>query len=63
MHAVVAVPDLKVSTELVDFDEVQCGQCKIVTIQLHNPEKVACEWMSLSIMKEIKKKKVDFSSS
>uniref|UniRef100_H2YKD6 Uncharacterized protein n=1 Tax=Ciona savignyi TaxID=51511 RepID=H2YKD6_CIOSA len=44
----VAVPDLTVSNDMVDFEDVQCGQCKVVTVQLHNEQHVRCEWTSIN---------------
>ena len=43
-----AVPDVVVSSDSVDFETVQCGQCKVVTIQLHNEQQVKCEWAAIS---------------
>merc|ERR1739842_129660 len=57
LRGIVAVPDLKLNTETVDFDTVQCGQCKIVTVQLHNIERVPCEWISTGAIADMKRKK------
>lgn len=46
------MPDMQVSTDLLEFGPVQCGQCKVVTIQLFNHNKVKCEWTSLPTEKE-----------
>ena len=48
LRAIVAVPDVKVSDDVIDFEAVQCGQCKVVTIQLHNQEQVRCEWSAVN---------------
>uniref|UniRef100_H2XZ27 Hydin adenylate kinase-like domain-containing protein n=1 Tax=Ciona intestinalis TaxID=7719 RepID=H2XZ27_CIOIN len=48
LRAHVAVPDLSVSNDVVDFEDVQCGQCKVVTVQLHNEQHVRCEWTSIN---------------
>ncbi|XP_066540500.1 hydrocephalus-inducing protein homolog isoform X2 [Hoplias malabaricus] len=42
--AVVIVPSITVSTDVLQFDSVQCGQCQVASVQLHNPELVPCEW-------------------
>lgn len=38
------IPDMQVSTDVIDFGDVKCGECCFVTIQLHNHQKVRCEW-------------------
>ncbi|XP_076808093.1 hydrocephalus-inducing protein homolog isoform X2 [Clavelina lepadiformis] len=48
LRAHVAVPELSVSSDVVDFESVQCGQCKVVTVQLHNEQHVRCEWTSIN---------------
>ena len=40
MRANVAMPGMAVSTESLDFGTVECGQCKVMTIQLHNQQQV-----------------------
>ncbi|XP_047008963.2 hydrocephalus-inducing protein homolog isoform X3 [Ictalurus punctatus] len=42
--AVVMRPSLTASTNMLQFDSVQCGMCKVATLQLHNPEPVPCKW-------------------
>ncbi|KAK2848119.1 hypothetical protein Q7C36_009801 [Tachysurus vachellii] len=42
--AVVTIPNLTTSTNMLQFDTVQCGMCKVAIIQLHNPEPVPCKW-------------------
>lgn len=44
----VTVPELEISTDCVEFGPVQCGQCKVITVQLHNHKEVRCEWTSLN---------------
>ena len=48
LRANVAVPELLVSSDMIDFDTVPCGQCKVVTIQLYNEQYVKCEWTVVS---------------
>ncbi|KAJ3129345.1 hypothetical protein HK098_001757 [Nowakowskiella sp. JEL0407] len=61
LKADVTVPELRMSTQDVEFGEVLCGQRKNITVQLHNANSVICEWSSLpapenSIQKHLKKK-------
>uniref|UniRef100_T1J490 Uncharacterized protein n=1 Tax=Strigamia maritima TaxID=126957 RepID=T1J490_STRMM len=42
--AVVTKPKMKLSAESIEFGEVQCSQCKVVAVQLHNDGCVPCEW-------------------
>ncbi|XP_047678536.1 hydrocephalus-inducing protein-like isoform X5 [Tachysurus fulvidraco] len=44
LSAVVTLPSLTTSTNMLQFDSVQCGMCKVAIIQLHNPEPVPCKW-------------------
>eukprot|EP00798_Chlamydomonas_sp_ICE-L_P006741 gene6741-3411_t len=44
LRANVQVPDLKLSRDVLDFDSVQTGQCKVITVELHNYKQVPCEW-------------------
>jgi len=34
------MPDMGVSTDSLDFDVVECGNSKVMTIQLHNNQQV-----------------------
>ena len=43
----VIIPDLQVSTDVVEFGEVKCGECRIVSIQLYNYQAVHCEWFAV----------------
>jgi hydrocephalus-inducing protein len=38
------MPDLQISSDMVDFGEVKCGECKIITVQLNNHKEVRCDW-------------------
>ena len=40
----VTMPDICVSSEVVDFSDVICGQAKVVTVQLHNHGYVTADW-------------------
>jgi hypothetical protein len=40
------MPDLNVSNDTLDFDIVKCGECKIATIQIKNPQEIPCEWIA-----------------
>ena len=37
LTADVARPKIELSSSMIDFGTVLCGQCKVVTIRLHNP--------------------------
>ncbi|KAI4885088.1 hypothetical protein NFI96_023140 [Prochilodus magdalenae] len=56
LRAVVSMPLLTVSTDILQFGSVQCGMCQVVTVQLHNSEPVPCEW---SIRQEERPKKTE----
>ena len=43
----VIIPDLQVSTDIIEFGEVKCGECRIVSIQLNNYQAVHCEWSAV----------------
>lgn len=55
LRANVTMPDMQISTDVLDFEEVKCGECKVVTVQLFNHKHVKCEWNSLPTEKEKKK--------
>lgn len=38
------MPDLQISNDVIDFGEVKCGECKIITVQVHNYKEVRCDW-------------------
>ncbi|XP_053355859.1 hydrocephalus-inducing protein-like [Clarias gariepinus] len=54
--AVVVMPSLTTTTDMLQFDSVHCGMCKVITMQLYNPEPVPCKW---SIKKEDAKRKTE----
>ncbi|XP_055892829.1 hydrocephalus-inducing protein homolog isoform X5 [Biomphalaria glabrata] len=47
LRAHVTMPDLEVSDDVLEFSDVKCGECKVITIQLHNHQMVKCEWNSV----------------
>ncbi|XP_067276661.1 hydrocephalus-inducing protein homolog isoform X2 [Pseudorasbora parva] len=54
--AEVTMPSVTVSTDMLQFDTIQCGLCQVITIQLYNDGPVPCEW---SIRPEERPKKID----
>ena len=44
LKANVTMPDLQISNDIVEFNEVKCGECRIVTVQIFNHKEVKCEW-------------------
>lgn len=42
------MPDLRISCDVVEFENVKVGEAKLVTIQLYNPTPVPTEWTTLS---------------
>ncbi|XP_069073573.1 hydrocephalus-inducing protein homolog [Pleurodeles waltl] len=44
LQASVTMPTLSISCEKLEFSDVQCGQCQVKYIQLHNQLPVVCEW-------------------
>ena len=44
LKAEVTQPSIELSHDVIDFGEVCCGQCKIVSIQLHNHTAVNSDW-------------------
>ncbi|CAH1779299.1 unnamed protein product [Owenia fusiformis] len=57
LRANVTMPDMEISSDTLDFGNVNCGECKVITVQLHNHKHVKCEWNSIAEQKD--KKKVD----
>ena len=55
VRANVTMPDMRISTDVIDFEEVKCGECKVVTVQLHNHQKVSCQWAAVLASKDQKK--------
>lgn len=62
MKANVTMPDMQISTDVLDFQEVRCGECKVITVQLHNHKPVKCEWNSLPTESERRKVSVHCKS-
>ncbi|XP_062997557.1 hydrocephalus-inducing protein homolog [Elgaria multicarinata webbii] len=48
LRATVIMPSLCMSNDYLEFCAVQCGQCQVETIQLHNQLQVTCEWFATS---------------
>jgi hydrocephalus-inducing protein len=46
LKANVTMPDLNASNDTLEFGIVKCGECKIATIQLKNPQEIRCEWIA-----------------
>jgi hydrocephalus-inducing protein len=46
------MPDLQISNDIIDFLEVKCGECKIITVQLHNHKEVRCDWSAAYLPKK-----------
>ncbi|KAK3085440.1 hypothetical protein FSP39_003318 [Pinctada imbricata] len=44
-----------INTTRLEFSDVKCGECKVITVQLYNQQQVKCEWNSLPSEKELKK--------
>eukprot|EP00698_Gefionella_okellyi_P022526 TRINITY_DN7486_c0_g1_i1.p1 TRINITY_DN7486_c0_g1~~TRINITY_DN7486_c0_g1_i1.p1 ORF type:complete len:4186 (-),score=1237.39 TRINITY_DN7486_c0_g1_i1:99-12656(-) len=40
----VTMPEVALSSDKLDFGELLTGRCKTMTVQLHNPKEVPCEW-------------------
>ena len=47
LRANVTVPDLHISSDVVEFGEVKCGECRIISVQLHNYQPVHCDWSAV----------------
>ncbi|XP_078527074.1 hydrocephalus-inducing protein homolog isoform X2 [Lissotriton helveticus] len=56
LKASVTMPTLSISCEKLEFSDVQCGQCQVKYIQLHNQWPVVCEW---SVSSQEQPKQVD----
>ncbi|KAJ7312066.1 hypothetical protein JRQ81_006401 [Phrynocephalus forsythii] len=58
LRATVIMPSLCMSNDNLEFAAVQCGQCQVETIQLHNQLQVTCEWFATSSeqMKKVDKR-------
>jgi hydrocephalus-inducing protein len=49
------MPDLQISNDIVEFGDVKCGECKIITVQLHNHKEVRCDWSAAYLPKKDEK--------
>ncbi|CAM5150043.1 unnamed protein product [Eretmochelys imbricata] len=48
LRAKVTMPSLCISSNKLEFSSIQCGQCQVETIQLHNQLQITCEWFITS---------------
>ena len=44
LRAAITVPEITVSTDVLDFGRVVAGNVSVISLQLHNPVEVPCEW-------------------
>ena len=49
------MPDMQMSTDVLDFGETKCGEAKVITVQIHNHKQVTCQWSSLLNKDELRK--------
>jgi hydrocephalus-inducing protein len=49
------MPDLQISNDVIEFNEVKCGECKIITVQIHNHKEVKCDWSASYVPNKVKK--------
>lgn len=54
LKANVTMPDMLISSDVLEFGDVICGNCQIITIQIHNHKQVRCEWSALPTEKELR---------
>ena len=54
LKANVTMPDMEISSDILEFSEVVCGNCQIITVQIHNHKHVRCEWSALPTEKELR---------
>ena len=47
LRANVTVPDMQISTDVIEFGEVKCGECQTITVQLYNHQAVRCDWVAV----------------
>ena len=59
MRANVTMPDMSISADVLEFEEVKCGECKVITIQLHNHMEVRCDWTATAVPAK-ERQKVNF---
>jgi hydrocephalus-inducing protein len=55
LKANVTMPDLQISNDAIEFYEVRCGECKIITVQLNNHKEVRCDWFAAYLPKKDEK--------
>ena len=48
LKAHVTMPSMTISDSVLDFGQVLCSQCKIITVQFFNHKRVPCEWVVVS---------------
>ena len=46
LRANVVTPEIELSSEKLDYGRIIVGQCKVLTVQLHNVRDVPCEWQA-----------------
>ena len=46
LRAHVTMPDMEISDDVLEFNEVKCGECRVITVQIHNHQHVRCDWFS-----------------
>ena len=51
----VTMPDMQISSDVLQFNDVKCGECRVITVQLHNHQHVRCDWNSQSTDRDRKK--------
>ncbi|XP_039618305.1 hydrocephalus-inducing protein-like [Polypterus senegalus] len=56
VHAIVIIPSLTLSTAILEFDSILCGQCQVKNFQIYNHVQVVCEWV---LTEEEKPKLID----
>lgn len=54
LMANVTMPDMEISSDVLEFGEVICGNCQIITVQIHNHKRVRCEWSALPTERELR---------
>lgn len=46
LRAHVTMPDMEISDDVLEFHDVKCGECRVITVQIHNHQHVRCDWFS-----------------
>lgn len=49
------MPDMQISSDAIEFFDVKCGECKIITVQLNNHKEVRCDWFASYLPKKDEK--------